>query len=267
MKARDQESTRSWIRRKTRYLLRRATQRRKPRQRRYSGTAEPVVQCCVAYNEYGGYCVPLAARHRPAAQKILSGKVYEQETLEYIIAHRGTGDVVHAGTFFGDFLPGLARGSAEGAVTWAFEPNPESYRCATATIAINVLESVRILNAGLGDEPGRLLLNISDRSGRALGGASRFIESGTSREGTSIAARVVRIDDAVPEDRKVAIVQLDVEGFERAALSGALKTIERCRPILILESLPSAEWLSANVGSLGYRSLGRVDGNTVLSSR
>lgn len=54
------------------------------------------LKCTVSYNMYGGYCVSLSSRHRPAARKILSNDVYESKTIKYISSNCGNGDVVHA---------------------------------------------------------------------------------------------------------------------------------------------------------------------------
>jgi hypothetical protein len=86
----------------------------------------PVLQCCIAYNKYGGYCVPLASRYRVAARKILAGEVWEPTTIEFLMSYGSHGDIVHAGAYFGDFLPALSRSCAPGAKVWAFEPNPEN---------------------------------------------------------------------------------------------------------------------------------------------
>ena len=55
-----------------------------------------ILQGCISYNEFGGYCVPLASRHRPAAQTIISGSVWEPKTIEFIASHTNGGDIVHA---------------------------------------------------------------------------------------------------------------------------------------------------------------------------
>jgi hypothetical protein len=65
-------------------------------------------------------------------------------------------------------------------------------------------------------------------------------------------AEVLRVDDVVPPDRTVSVLQLDVEGFEEQALDGAMDTIRRCRPLIILESLPRPEWMALQLAPLGY---------------
>ena len=228
---------------------------------------DSVLQCCIAYNKYGGYCVPLSSSHRPAAQKILSGDIWEPKIIEFLMSRCGDGDIVHAGTFFGDFLPALSQSSAQGSRIWAFEPNPENYRCAVITACINGLQNVELINAGLGERQGFLQMVTSNADGKSLGGGSWIIQE--TEEGStegSIAVEVVTVDEVVPSERKISIIQLDVEGFEKPALAGALKSIRRCRPILILESLPDEDWLSTNILQLGYRIAGEAHDNTILIS-
>ena len=228
---------------------------------------DSVLQCSIAYNKYGGYCVPLSSNHRPAAQKILSGDIWEPKTIEFLMSRCGAGDIVHAGTFFGDFLPALSQSSSQGSRIWAFEPNPENYRCAFITACINGLQNVELINAGLGEHQGFLQMITSSTNGISLGGGSRMVQE-TDEEGAggSITVEVVTVDEVIPSEREISIIQLDVEGFEKPALAGALKSIRRCKPILILESLPDEDWLSTNILQLGYRIAGEAHDNTILIS-
>lgn len=236
---------------------------RRPRFTTFRGAGDTVLQCCIAYNQYGGYCVPLNARYRPVAQKILSGSVYEAETLEFLTSHCGEGDIVHAGTFFGDFLPALSRSLAPERKVWAFEPNPENYLCASITCQVNRLNNVELRNAGLGERRGFARMMVSDTDGGPLGGISRIVDEGSQGKGLRD-VEIVSIDEMVPSDRPVSIIQLDVEYYETRALTGALMTIQRCSPILVLENLPDEDWLSKNILQLGYRVWGKVIYNTVL---
>ena len=60
-------------------------------------------------------------------------------------------------------------------------------------------------------------------------------------------------------------MQLDVEGYEQQALAGAMRTIIRCRPILILENLPERHWFEANILRLGYRETGKLHENFIFT--
>lgn len=243
---------------------------RKPKLSKKQYNELTALKCIVSYNKYGGYCIPESSRYRPAASIILSMGVYEPETIDFIVSNCGDGDIVHAGAYFGDFLPALAKGMVPSAQVWAFEPNSESYRCARITLEINDVRNVTLLNAGLGSKQETLLLTAYDENGRSLGGGSRIIGRG-SNKGTGVEeVKIVAIDDIVSFDRNVSIIQLDVEGYKEEALRGALKTIQRCLPIIIVEVLPSNtlpdnDWFSENILSLGYRKIKNVHKNSVFS--
>jgi FkbM family methyltransferase len=226
-----------------------------------------LLQCCIAYNKYGGYCIPLSSRHRPAAKKILAGEVWEADTIEFVQSNCGDGDLVHAGTYFGDFLPALSASCKPGAIVWAFEPNVENYRCACITITLNGLKNVRIRNVALGAKHGSLPLQVLDATGQALGGGSQLSEDAAGIDKTSyVAARIVPLDSVVPVQRRVSVAQFDVEGFEKPVIAGALGTIRRWKPIIVLEQLPEGAWLERNLAPLGYGILQRISNNVVLSS-
>jgi len=148
---------------------------------------------------------------------------------------------------------------------WAFEPNPENYRCARITVDINGFENVELKNAGLGKEEKKGFLTTRSDWGGALGGGSSFVDSGRG-QGEEIEVEVVRIDDVVPTEREVALVQLDVEGYEEEALRGGIETIRRCRPTLILESTPTGRWMSENILDLGYERVGWAHHNAIFAT-
>ncbi len=223
-----------------------------------------VLNGMIAYNEYGGYCIPVLSHHRSAVQKILKGKVHEQETISYMIHNCGHGDIIHAGTFFGDFLPGLSKNIPSESKIWAFEPNPESYTCAHITAIINHLQNVILFNAGLGAKDTEVKMQVQDENGINRGGGSKIVAQ-NDNNGKTIDVNIVSIDNTVPKERSVSIIQLDVERYEQQALMGAKETIKRCKPILILENLPESEWFSKHILALGYHFAGKVHFNSIYT--
>jgi FkbM family methyltransferase len=226
------------------------------------------LNCCVAYNKYGAYCVPVSGLQRPAALSVLAGEVWEAPTIELMTAQAQAGDIIHAGTFFGDFLPALAAACASSNnKIWAFEPNPESYQCAVITLLLNQISNVELINAGLGErqDSGQL---VTSQRGRTLGGASYLLQDlndcQRSTDSPTIQVRIISIDDVIPGDRLVSAIQLDIEGYEERALTGAMRTIRKNRPLLILETLPTKEWLTENLYPLGYQIAESFMENTVI---
>lgn len=79
------------------------------------------------------------------------------------------------------------------------------------------------------------------------------------------------IDDLVLDDCDA--IFLDTEGFEYQALKGALQTIERCRPLLVLEENKQGRFHGIPPGSLaklvapfGYKFVDRVREDIVLQA-
>lgn len=247
-----------------RFKLRRSAPRTQPARERPVLPAG-VLDCRIGVNEHGAYAIPRSSEHRPAAQATLRGEVWERETVELVRSCDPSGDIVHAGAFYGDFLPALARSRADGALVYAFEPNAENHRCAQITVLLNGLANVRLANAALHSGSGLGTLAIRSSDGLALGGGSHLVEEPQDVDSEQVP--LIAVDDVVPDDRRVAVVQLDVEGHEEQALSGALRTIRRCRPLLVLESPPPPTWFEAHLGELGYTLTRTVCGNAVLVSQ
>jgi FkbM family methyltransferase len=213
-----------------------------------SRTTHPLaLHCTIASNDYGSYCVPQASGDRPAAQAILCGKAWEPETIAFMRDNCGNGDIVHAGTYFGDFLPGLSSAMSDGALIWAFEPNKENYQCARITVELNALnDRIKLAHAALGDTDGIVMISVLDGAGRPLGGASHVSTTGKER------VAQIALDGLIPDRRRVSILQLDVEGCEEQALHGGEKLVRRDRPILILETVPTSEWFNNLLEDCGY---------------
>ncbi|MEP2658139.1 MAG: FkbM family methyltransferase [Sedimentitalea sp.] len=216
----------------------------------------------ISRNKFGLYHIPAGVETRPAAKTVLSGGVFEPDTIDFMRANCGDGDIIHAGTFFGDFLPGLSGGLAPDAKIWAFEPNPGSFAAARETITLNSLENVELQNAALSDRGGEVLFQTHRANGSPMGGISHVVEA----EGEGVSrVRAVMLDYAVPIERKVSILQLDVEGYEKNALLGAYHIINVWKPILILEYFSEARWISRTFRNLKYKAIGKVHGNHVYA--
>lgn len=172
------------------------------------------------------YFVPDYARHRPAVRDVLNGNLYEPHTHVLVkkFFEKVKGSLVHAGTFFGDMLPGFSN-SVDGKV-YAFEPVLENFVLAKLCVEANQLENVILQNCALSDKFSNLRVNTSEGNNLHAGGASRIDNSGV------ICAAVPL--DALGDD-SIVMIQLDVEGHELVALKGAVQTIKKCRPVIAIE--------------------------------
>lgn len=227
-----------------------------------------LLKCITAYNEYGGYCIPKSSEHCPAAQTVINGNVYEPDTISYLLDETEDGDIIHAGAFYGDFIPALSQKFKH---VWAFEPNYENYRCSRVTVEINNIKNVSLFNSGLSNEKGEVYLRNMEPNGNALGGGSMLLPKGEKNIPWDYVekVRVVPVGKIVPPSRHVSAIQLDVEGHEKNALQGAIDIIERCKPVIIVEvwsnnNVLNSEWLKENIFPLGYEVVKEVHDNKVL---
>ena len=202
----------------------------------------------VAENPHGRICIPASSAYTYTARAILAGQVHELSTIDFIAAHAGTGDVVHAGAGFGDFLPALSRACA--GTIWTFEPNPENFACAAETLRLNGLQNVRLSDTGLAARPGRRRLRVQE-DGLALGPRSEFADE-TAPEG-DVHRCVADTLDRLLDGRPVSVIHLDVEGAEFEVLDGARGLIARCSPWIVLEIDGRALDYNRYMDRLGYR--------------
>ena len=176
----------------------------------------------IAKNQYGLYSIPKSVEYTYTADFILKGGVHEDTTIEYL-KYVG-GNIVHGGAGFGDFLPALKDFDS----VWAFEPNTLMYESSLETISLNNISNVKLFPYALGRYNGIGKLKHIDESGLEMGPRSEMDDYG-------IEVKMVKMDSIIPEDVKISVIHLDLEGYEFAALSGAREIIERDRPIIVLE--------------------------------
>jgi FkbM family methyltransferase len=193
------------------------------------------------------FFLPAYALHRPAVGEMLAGRRYEPSThvlMERLLRDR-PGDLIHAGTFFGDMLPSFSR-ACRGTVL-AFEPVLENYVLAKLCVQENGLANVVMVNAGLAEEVGTARIDTGDE--RHRGGTSEIAETGQPTALLPI--------DALARG-PVAVVQLDVEGHERAALRGAERTLAAHGPVVLIED--NRRDCAPFLEGLGYLHRGAVPG-------
>ena len=174
------------------------------------------------------YFIPGYARNRPACQAFLNDRYYEPRTHDLVrfLLLSYPGNIVHAGTFFGDMLPNFSRACGPGGNIYAFEPLLENYILARLSVDVNKLGNVVLFNSALGEEIAACRMSRSQGNIHS-GGASQVSDKGET------SSTVVTIDSLGL--RQLSVLQLDVEGHELAALRGATQTISACRPVIMIE--------------------------------
>lgn len=207
----------------------------------------------ITYNEFGVFCTPDSCLEDEPVQATYRGQQYEPVTMSYIQELNLEGDIIHAGAYFGDSLPALSLAMKNGSKVIAFEPNPESFRCAEITILLNKLSNVELKNMGLSDRMQTVDFQILREGSKVKsGGTARIVESKSER---TIEVQCDMIDNIVEPARKIAIIHLDVEGHEAQVIKGATDTIRKNKPLIIIESREETELIMKEIGYKFVRGL------------
>jgi FkbM family methyltransferase len=115
----------------------------------------------------------------------------------------------------------------------AFEPNPALWPLIEEKLYINNVQNTFLHRKGLGVKSGKLPLYLSPESG----GSSLIAGTNGTDPASSVLASIVRGDDFLPKFKikKIDLIKLDVEGFEKSVIEGLRLYLERSRPIIMLE--------------------------------
>jgi FkbM family methyltransferase len=149
----------------------------------------------------------------------------------------------------------------------AVEPNPNAAALLKANLDANSITNVKMMCVGLSDETGTLPF-VEHRFNL---GASRFRpdEQGSDRHHAVLP--VIKGDEAIASmglTRRIALIKIDAEGFERRVVLGLKETLGKHAPVVLFEALNGkaavevADALAAN----GYRYFYNLDRRRVQTS-
>jgi protein O-GlcNAc transferase len=113
-----------------------------------------------------------------------------------------------------------------GTKVYSFEPQKEIFEILSKNVEINNLSGkIKLFNLGLGKkkETGYSISNQDKKNS----GSAKLVKRGGDVEIDSI--------DNVVKGRKVGLIKIDTEGFEKDVLRGARKTIRKNRPLVWVE--------------------------------
>lgn len=186
-------------------------------------------------------------------KSILSADFYERYMLKDIASRYNGGIIVDVGANVGNhtvFFGLLARSQA-GAVI-AIEPGQDAFALLTENVVTNGLsETVKCLNVAAGDKHGTVSLAAGSATNN---GAMRVVAEGDNvLETVAVEPLADLLDGADP----IAIIKIDVEGYEIAVLRGLQGTLQKHQPLIYIEAKNDSEKKAIDdcIGSLGYKSV------------
>jgi FkbM family methyltransferase len=160
---------------------------------------------------------------------LVKNEIYDRQAAEVIkrvVADAST--TVDVGCHKGQFLKLFLNHAPHGR-HYAFEPIPHLAKMLQAQFP-----SVKVFDCALSDKSGPATFYVIADAPTLSGLNERtFLAEGKSR--MPIEVRVERLDALIPEDANVRVIKIDVEGAEGLVISGAINTIRRNKPYIILE--------------------------------
>ena len=150
--------------------------------------------------------------------------------------------VLDIGANIGFHTVTMAKAASRGHL-YAFEPVAEMWTQNSMNCALNRLDNVTIVGCALGDKRTEMEMNINV-GGTAMQGTSTFLDMNVLMEANpnnfqSRRIQVFRLDDIIDELQtggRVDFIKIDTEGFDALVLDGAMETIRKNRPIMIVEA-------------------------------
>lgn len=162
-------------------------------------------------------------------------EVYMKSVTKTIIE----GLIIDVGANIGFYTIMFAREIGKNCKVIAMEPNPYCFNVLLRNIYLNNLknEVIPVNAAAWCNSNFELVLNATTLYG---GDASAFKRGGTY----SFKSRTITIDDFLIENKHLGcprFLKIDTEGSEPEVIQGAINTIKRCRPYLLIETHPWRE--------------------------
>lgn len=169
------------------------------------------------------------SRGIPMRFDLVKNEIYDRqasEVIERVLAPDS--NCIDVGCHQGQFLREFLRHAPAGR-HFAFEPIPY-----LAERLQKSFPGVEVFPCALSDSSSQASFYVIPDA-PALSGlnARGFVAPDKVRQ--EITVQVQRLDDLIPADLKIDLVKIDVEGAEGPVIQGALETIRRSRPYLILE--------------------------------
>lgn len=154
------------------------------------------------------------------------------EPLAFFAEYLRPGDVViDVGANIGDTCIVCARTVGPSGRVFAFEPHPRVYGWLAENVKLNGVGNAVLANIALGDSDGTVMFSDVRRDDM----------NRVMRNGSGLVVQVRQLDRVLPSIARIALLKIDVEGFEIFVLRGARAT------------LASAECVHVEIGEKHFR--------------
>jgi FkbM family methyltransferase len=163
---------------------------------------------------------PLTKNHR-----------YDLQTKKIIRSLPADGNCIDVGCYKGEILKLMIKAAPKGH-HFGFEPIPDLFE--ELKKKFNGYHNVTLLNVAASNAAGQSDFNFVT-SNPSYSGLKKRDYDKPNEKARTIRVRTGRIDDLVPEDLRIDLIKIDVEGAELFVLEGASRIISDFRPLVIFE--------------------------------
>lgn len=142
--------------------------------------------------------------------------------------------ILDIGANVGDLSFNFAQLVGEDGRVYSFEPDKQNFYRFEKNYDLNNFRNISKINLGLGDVKGFYSMSANDKE-PGNDGSKRIVASTTSADING--AEIITLDEwaVANSPTKIDIIKMDIEGYEYSALSGAIETLKKYKPILYLE--------------------------------
>jgi FkbM family methyltransferase len=176
------------------------------------------------------------------------------------------------GAFVGFYTQRLSQLVGATGEVWAFEPVPETFSMLSYVVRQLSLNNVRVLNLALSDSDGEAVMEIPRyRYGGECLYNARIVSPRSPSHRRAIPIHRRALDSMLSRGpcRTVSLMKLDVEYHELHTVRGAIATIRRDHPVILMELLGTADPANSRSELLnmlavqGYKAFRCADGKFV----
>jgi FkbM family methyltransferase len=227
------------------------------------------------FKQFAAFVVPrpllVAAKKRYYAALLENPKTPREADMEALDQVVRPGDfAVDIGAFVGFYTQRLSQLVGATGEVWAFEPVPETFSVLSYVVRALSLNNVRVLNLALSDSDGPAVMEIPKYR---YGGESLYDARIVSRQSRpdlrAIPIQRQTLDSMLSgggtSRRTVRFMKLDVEFHELQTVCGAMDTIRRDHPVILMELLGTSDPSNSRSKVLnllaveGYKAFRRAD--------
>jgi len=119
-------------------------------------------------------------------------------------------------------------------MVWSIEPSPQNFETLSKNIILNQRKNIKCYNIAIGSGNGKIDFLISKKSNWSkIKNESDHIENGDK----IIQVDIMTLDSFSEKNeiKKVDLLRMDVEGYERNIIEGSMNFLEKFKPILMIE--------------------------------